>query len=143
MEIDLNKFDEINVLASRTGTLETGWDWPGALRDLFKPRGINLLVAQQTNDIVNVLRHRRVCTTIIDTDLGEQETGLWTLKLIRMEQPHMPCILLANQPTGKLLERALQLDAFTVIDKPVDMNILRDQLNRLFIKRYGSHIFSL
>lgn len=100
------------------------------------------MVAENTNDIVNVLRQRRICTTIIDTDPGEPEAGLWTLKIIRMEQPLMPCILLANRATNMMLEKALQLDAFSVIDKPVDMNILKDLLNRLFVKRYGSHIFS-
>ena len=137
MVADLKQFDELNVLAIRSQ-----WDWPGALRDIFRPRGINLLVAERPNDIVNVLRQRRICTTIIDTDPGEPETGLWTLKIIRMEQPLMPCILLARCATNMMLEKALQLDVFSVIDKPVNMNILRDQLNRLFVKRYGSNIFS-
>jgi hypothetical protein len=41
-----------------------------------------------------------------------------------------------------VLGRALQLDVFSVIDKPVDMNVLREQLNRLFIKKYNSNIFA-
>jgi len=36
---------------------------------------------------------------------------------------------------------ALKLDVFSVIDKLVDMGILWEQLNRLFIKRYDSDIF--
>jgi len=135
MVVDLQQFDEINVLAS-----QADWDWPMALRDIFRPRGVNLLVADSTNDIVNVLRHRRIRTTIVDTDC--EQGGLWTLKIIRMEQPLMPCILLASSASADVLEEALQLDAFSVVDKPVDMEILKDQLNRLFIKRYGSRIFS-
>jgi DNA-binding NtrC family response regulator len=87
-----------------------------------------------------VLRHRRIRTTIVDTDL--EQGGLWILKIIRTEQPLMPCILLTSEATEVMLEEALQLDVFSVIDKPVDMNILKDQLNRLFIKNYSSHIFS-
>jgi DNA-binding NtrC family response regulator len=135
MVADLRQFADINVLAS-----QANWDWPGALRDIFRPRGINLLVAESTNDIVNVLRHRQISMTIVDTDC--EQADLWTLKIIRMEQPLMPCILLASRVTGAMLEKALQLDAFSVMTKPVDMNILKDQLNRLFVKRYGSHIFS-
>ncbi|MGA2173033.1 MAG: response regulator [Sedimentisphaerales bacterium] len=126
---------EINVLAS-----QANWDWPLAVRDIFRPRGVNLLVAENANDIVNVLRHRRIRTTLVDTD--PEQGGLWILKIIRTEQPLMPCILLTSEATGVMLEEALQLDVFSVIDKPVDMNILKDQLNRLFIKNYGSHIFS-
>ncbi|GAH06814.1 unnamed protein product, partial [marine sediment metagenome] len=35
----------------------------------------------------------------------------------------------------------LRLDVFSVIGKPVDMNILLEQLNRLFVKKYNSDIF--
>ncbi|MGD1043177.1 MAG: hypothetical protein ABR913_08985 [Sedimentisphaerales bacterium] len=128
MVADLRQFADINVLAS-----QANWDWPGALRDIFRPRGVNLLVAENTNDM-------QISMTIVDTDC--EQADLWTLKIIRMEQPLMPCILLASRVTGAMLEKALQLDAFSVMTKPVDMNILKDQLNRLFVRRYGSHIFS-
>jgi hypothetical protein len=36
---------------------------------------------------------------------------------------------------------ALRLDVFSVIDKPVDMFILQQQLHRLFIKKYSSSVF--
>jgi hypothetical protein len=29
-----------------------------------------------------------------------------------------------------------------VIDKPVDMGVLQEQLNRLFIKKYSSNVFA-
>lgn len=127
--------DEINVLASRAD-----WDWPGAVRNIFKPRGVNLLVVENTNDIVSVLQHRRIRTAIVDTD--RRQGGLWTLKIIRAECPALPCILLTSDTTKFTLDEALRLDVFSVIDKPVDMRILNDQMNRLFVKMYGSHIFS-
>jgi DNA-binding NtrC family response regulator len=136
MVADLLQSDEVNVLASRAD-----WDWPLALRDIFRPRGVNLLVTESANDIVNVLRQRRIRTAIVDTD--REQGGLWTLKIIRLECPSIPCILLASNATRSILDEALRLDVFSVIDKPVDMRILKDLLNRLFVKRYGSHIFSV
>jgi CheY-like chemotaxis protein len=131
-----------------------------AVRDIFRPRGVNLLVADGVDQFVNVLRHRRVQATIVDTDpatpsaraeassahgqpFGLAQGGLWTLRIIRIEYPLMPCILLASNASEVMLEEALQLDAFSVVDKPVDMEILKDQLNRLFVKKYSSHIFSI
>ena len=139
MVVDFKQTDEINVLAS-----QADWDWPGAVRDIFRPRGVNLLVADSANDLVNVLRQRRIRTAIVDTDSADTRGrgGLWVLRIIRIEYPKIPCILLTSDPTEAMLEEALQLDAFSVIDKPVDMRVLRDLLNRLFVKRYGSHIFS-
>jgi len=138
MVVDLLQSDEINVLAS-----QADWDWPLAVRQILRPRGVNLLVAESSNDIVNVLRQRRIRTAIVDTDAGAPAGGLWTLKIIRMENPSIPCILLASNATRSILDEALRLDVFSVIDKPVDMRILKDLLNRLFVKRYGSHIFSV
>jgi hypothetical protein len=40
------------------------------------------------------------------------------------------------------LERALQLDVFGVLDKPVDMHLLRQVLHRLFVKKYNSDLFA-
>jgi len=53
----------------------------------------------------------------------------------------LPCILLTSSAGQTLLDKALQMNVFSVIDKPVDMNILREQLDRLFIKKYKSDIF--
>ncbi len=115
-----------------------------AVRDIFRPKGVNLLVADGVDEVVNVLRHRRIQVTIVDTDSADKSGRgcLWVLRIIRIEYPKIPCILLTSDPTEVMLEEALQLDAFSVIDKPVDMMILRDQLNRLFVRKYSSHIFS-
>ncbi len=128
------KLDEVNVLASRAD-----WAWPEALRCVFEPRGINLLVAGSAGEFVDIIRQKRIKTTIVDAnpDAG----GLVTVRIIRMDYPLIPCILLTSRTSSTVLGEALQLGVFSVIDKPVDMEILRQQLNRLFIKRYNSNIF--
>ena len=135
MVYETAKFDEINVLAS-----QADWAWPMALRDIFQPRGVNLLVAQGTNDFVQIIQQKRIHTTIVDMD-SEKSSGMATVRIIRMEYPMLPCIMLASCTCESILNKALQLDVFSVIDKPVDLNVLREQLNRLFIKRYNCDIF--
>jgi len=127
---------EVNVLASGAN-----WCWPAALRELFVPRGVNLLVAQDTNEFVNVLHQRRVQTTIVDMDAAAG--GLATVRVIRLEYPQVPCILLATEAPDAVLAEALRLEVFSVIGKPVDVGILREQLDRLFVKRYASDLFSI
>ncbi len=127
---------EINVLAS-----DANWAWPQALRSIFQPRGINLLVAQNASQFVNIIQRKRIHTTIVDMD-SEASNGLATIKIIRMDFPLVPCILLTSRACESLLGDALKLDVFSVIDKPVDLSLLREQLNRLFIKRYESDIFA-
>jgi DNA-binding NtrC family response regulator len=136
MYSNLSKLDDINVLAS-----QANWAWPDALRSIFRPRGINLLVAENAADFVNIIQRKRIHTTIVDMD-SEQSNGLAVIKIIRMNYPFVPCILLTSTAGESLLGKALELDVFSVIDKPVDMTILQKQLNRLFLKKYRSDIFS-
>ncbi len=126
---------EFNILTS-----EANWAWPEALRDIFEPRGINLLVAHSTGEFVNVIKQKRIHTTIVDMD--SEIDGLMTIRIIRMNYPLLPCILLASEVGATMLSKALQLDVFSVIDKPVNMEVLQNQLNRLFIKKYHSDIFA-
>lgn len=129
--------DQFNLLAS-----QADWAWPEALRNIFKPRGINLLVAQSAEDFVDIIEHQRIHTTIIDVD-AVPSGGLATIRIIRITYPQLPCILLSRHAEQTLLDKALRLDVFSVIDKPVDMTVLQQQLNKLFIKKYNSHIFEV
>ncbi|MHC4265446.1 MAG: response regulator [Planctomycetota bacterium] len=125
---------EYNVLVSGAN-----WAWPVAQRELFKPREVNLMVAEKANDFVEVIKKRRIHTAIVDMD--SPAVALATVKIIRIDFPLVPCILLAGEAGENLLSKALHLDVFSVIEKPVDMELLREQLNRLFLKRYNSNIF--
>ena len=135
MAYETTKLDEVNVLVSKVN-----WAWPTALRDIFRPRGVNLLTAGSAGEFVNIIERKRIHTAIIDMD--SQAGGLVAIKIIRVEYPLVPCIVLTSRAGRDLLGEALELDVFSVIDKPVDMGILQEQLNRLFIKKYNSDIFA-
>jgi DNA-binding response OmpR family regulator len=113
-----------------------------ALNEIFRPRGVNLIVARGAGEFVDVIRQRRIHTAILDMD-AERSNGLTTLRVIRMNYPFLPCIMLTSGACEETLAKALMLDVFSVIDKPVDMGILRGRLDRLFIKKYNSDLFSL
>ncbi|MCK4887163.1 MAG: response regulator [Planctomycetes bacterium] len=132
----MSNIDEVNVLASMAG-----WAWPSALQDIFKPRGVNLMVARDSAEFVDVIEQRRIHTAIVDMDT-EKSNGLATIKLIRLDYPRLPCIMLKDKSDDNVLTRALELDVFGVVNKPVDMNILQFLLNRLFQKKYNSDIFA-
>jgi len=136
MVSNLTGLDEINILAS-----DANWAWPTVLRDIFRPRGVNLLVAKRADEFVNIIKRRRIHTAIVDMD-WQGSNALATIKIIRMDYPLLPCILLTRKATEAILVKALQLGVFSVIDKPVDMNVLLEQLNRLFRKKHNCNIFS-
>jgi len=63
MMAERSQLADVNVVASAAN-----WAWPEALRSLFKPRGINLMVAENTGDFVHILGRTRVHATIVDMD---------------------------------------------------------------------------
>ena len=131
-----SQFAEVNVLASAAD-----WAWPEAVRNIFKPRGVNLLMAEKTCDFMSIIASTRIHTAIVDVD-SERPSGLATVKIIRMDYPRVPCILLTSRTDEEMLGRALQLEVFGVVGKPVNMDILQELLNRLFLKRYNSNLFA-
>ncbi|MFA5553999.1 MAG: response regulator [Phycisphaerae bacterium] len=128
--------EPINILASGLD-----WAWPQALRQLFQPRGVTLLLAKNADESVSVLRSRRIHTAVLDMDTPGASAAV--IKLIRSDYPRLPCIALKSSPCTDVLTEALELDIFAVVDKPVDLDILQQLLNRLFVKIYNSDIFNL
>ncbi len=126
---------EVNLLAS-----QGCWAWPRAVTELFEPRGVNLIVVDNPTQFIQVLRQKRVHATIVDADAGLGQ--LAALRAVRMDYPRIPCLVLASECGQEMMDHALGMDVFSVIHKPVDMHIFRQQLDRLFVKRYSSHVFS-
>jgi DNA-binding NtrC family response regulator len=104
-------------------------------------RGVNSLVAADAASALDIIERRSIHTAIVDMD-SAPANGLSIIRVIRNYHPMLPCILVSCSGEQNLLSSALALDVFSVIAKPVDMRILQDQLNRLFIKKYNSMIFN-
>ena len=117
------------------------WAWPQAVTRIFQPRGVNPLVADTAGDIIRLVSHNRIHLAILDDALGDM-SGVQALKIIRNYDRLMPCILLSQQVNDRLLSQALNLDVFSVVAKPVDINLLAGQIHRLFTKYYASNMFS-
>ena len=128
--------NDINILLARYG-----WAWQRAVEQIFAPRGICHVLAEDDNEVLNLMSGGRVHTAIIDMDT-KHESSIGLIKMMRRHYPSVPCILVSGFTEQRILAEVLGLDVFSVIAKPVDMGILQEMLNRLFTKRYNSMIFS-
>ena len=126
----------VNVMLS-----DAHWAWPQAVAEIFHPRGVNPLVAQSGEQMVRLVRSKTIHLAILDARM-EDLTGVQVLRMLRHSDPNLPCILLAHEVSDRLLERALSLDVFSVLAKPVDLRVLAAQVDRLFVKHYKSDVFS-
>ncbi len=117
------------------------WEWSKAVEETLVPRGIRSMIASSAGEAVDILAQSRVHMALVDID-SQVVNGLSIVRAVRGYEPMLPCIMASAQCERPMLSRALELDVFSVIAKPVDMLILQRQLNLLFIKNYNSYVFS-
>ncbi len=128
---------EINVLVGHGDRA-----WSNAVEEMFAPRGIRSMIASSAGEAVDILAGSRVHMALVDID-SQVVNGLSIVRAVRGYEPMLPCIMASERCERPVLSRALELDVFSVIAKPIDVLILQSQLNRLFIKKYNSYVFSV
>jgi len=64
--------------------------------------------------------------------------GLQVIKMLKDMDNRPPAILLADHLTNHLLREALGNHVFSVLSKPVDLNVLLDSLARVLRRYYES-----
>jgi len=128
--------DYVNVLIS-----DAHWAWPQAVEEIFQPCGVNALVAQTPADAVRLVDSSKIHLALLDSGQADR-AGIQTLRMIRKHDQLLPCILLTTQMDQHMLREALNLRVFSVVAKPVDIALLAEQIDRLFLKYYNSNLFS-
>lgn len=134
MMLEANSSNRLTVLLANE---QEGWHQN--VRGLLEPQGVQTLSARSGREALDLLQSRPVHVAVLDTQMP-QLGGLQVVKLMR--EMHKgdpartpPAILLANQLTNHLLREALSMQVFTVLGKPVDLNVLLDALARV-LRRY-------
>jgi len=111
--------------------------WQDTVRRLLEPQGVHTLAVRSGREALDVLQHTQVHVAVLDQQMP-QLGGLQVIKLMRDIKSPPPSILLANHLTDHLLHEALGMHVFSVLSKPVDLNLLLDALARILKRRYAS-----
>ncbi len=111
--------------------------WHGQVRALLEPQGVETLLARSGREALDLIESRRVHLAVLDVRMP-QLGGLQVLKLMREHRAGIPSILLADHLTNHLLHEALGMQVFSVMSKPVDLNLLLDAMARVMRKHYAS-----
>jgi len=117
-------------------------------RHLLGAQGVQTVSARSGREALNLIESRPIHVAVLDAQMP-QLGGLQVIKLMREQQTRPaqsqqpsfmvpPSILLANQLTTNLLHEALGMHVFSVLSKPVDLNLLLDSLARVMRRFYGS-----
>ena len=111
--------------------------WHQTVRQLLEPQGVQTLSARSGREALELIESTPVHVAVLDMQMP-QLGGLQVIKLMRDIKAPPPSILLANHLTDHLLHDALGLRVFSVLSKPVDLNLLLDALARVMRRHYAS-----
>jgi len=121
--------------------------WTRQLPRLIEPLGIHTHIARSAPEALDLHAKMTFHAAVVDlaTPVGPQSTeangGLWLLKVLRRSQAQPPVVVVNSRATQrqavKLLNEALRLGAFSVVNPPVQIERLLCAIQRLVERRYA------
>src|SRR5262245_32935359 len=106
-----------------------------SLREIVAPRGFQTLLAEDGEQVLDIVQHRNVHLLVCDMHMPRL-TGLETLQLVRQFNALLPCILISGDVNERLIRQALAVKAYSVIAKPVSKNVFIYTVVRAIHKVY-------
>ena len=124
--------------------------WTHQLPRLLEPQGVQAHVARTGQEALELAKQMPIHAAVIDlltpanereANVGHKPGGLWLLEVLRRRPDQPPALLVSNPGySQRLLQRylneALRLGAFSVINRPVELEALLEAIRRLIDRRY-------
>ena len=132
VQIAAHSANRLNVLLANE---QEGWHQ--TVRRLLEPQGVNTVSARSGREALQLIEGKSIHVAVLDVRMP-QLGGLQVIKLMRDLERKPPAILLADHLTHHLLHEALGMHVFSVLSKPVDLNVLLDSLARVMRRYYES-----
>jgi CheY-like chemotaxis protein len=108
-----------------------------ALGEALEQRGFRTVLAEDGGRAVELVQVNLVHLVLFDMQMPRL-TGLEAFAVIRQTLDRiLPAVLMTADATSDLIRRAFQAQVFSVIPKPVNLNIVLNTLNRALAKAYG------
>jgi len=107
-----------------------------SLKDLFEINGYTTYLASCGREAVKIAKSEEVHLLILDAHLPDY-SGLETFNIIKQEiSITLPCIFISGDITKELQINLISANVYTLIPKPININILRDSVEQVIEKYY-------
>ncbi|HMO25856.1 MAG TPA: response regulator [Tepidisphaeraceae bacterium] len=113
--------------------------WHQTARGLLEPQGVQTVSARSGREALDILRREAIHVAVLDYRMP-QIGGLQVIRLLREQRsrsPVPPAILLADDLNPQVMHEALGASIFSVLGKPVDLNVLLGTLARVLQRHYS------
>jgi DNA-binding NtrC family response regulator len=108
--------------------------WHRTVSGVLQTQGVQTVLARSGHEALSLLERTPVHVAVLDAQMP-QLGGMQVIRLLRELHKATPAILLTSHLTTHLLHEALGMQVFSVLSKPVDLNVLLDALARV-LRRY-------
>lgn len=111
-------------------------NWHDQAAALLQSHGVQIVQARTGREALHRIEHESIHLAVLDQNMP-QLSGLQVVKLSRDFQSAPPAILLARDLTNHFMQEALGMKVFSVLGKPVELNVLLDTLARAIKRHYA------
>ena len=105
---------------------------------LFRAKGYEVVVCEDGNEAVDLLRGKDKFDLLISDVRMIPVNGLWLLSLVREECPSLPVIMVTAYYSKEMAVEALRMGAFSYISKPFDTQKLLDIVEKALASKKKS-----
>ncbi len=126
------------VLISHGGRSAAG-DWVGGITGYLGPRRVGVCRAYTDVEAVGFVERGGIDAAILSADPPRMD-GLSVLRIIRSIDVSLPCVMVLGDASKRTLQRALELQAYTVLPQPVKLEVLTRVMVELFRKRFDCEL---
>jgi two-component system, response regulator PdtaR len=103
---------------------------------VLRSRGFRVLTASDGSEAVEIVQVQLVHLVLIDMHMPRL-TGLEAVQLVRQMNALLPAILMTADATQELMRQAFQAQVYSVLPKPLNLNIVLHTLTRALNQFYG------
>ncbi len=111
-----------------TGEAET---WQGVLEQIVGVDTLTTYPVTGDRELLNVVESGRVDAAVLDDEAGWVHDVLQLLRMIRRFDTVLPVVVVTTRRERRYLENALRLAAFSVVTKPLELEELLRQIQRM------------
>lgn len=111
-----------------TGEAES---WRPALQRIVGPRWLKTYAVRGGGELLNVVSSGLADAAVLDEGAELGSDVLQMLRMIRRVDQRLPVVLISSRADRRWMEHALRLAAFSVVSRPLQLEALLRQLQRI------------
>lgn len=104
-----------------------------SLGQFLRHEGFRVYFASSGVEAIDVLKSRAVNFSVLDVQMPGL-SGIQVLEILRSDGLNSPCIFVSGDSSKELKMRAMSVGAFTLLSKPVEIDIMRFTVQQLLKK---------